>query len=495
MTKQWTPVPWLWRQHRINAAWYSGDPEMLAGNTEGFWRTDEPHKAHVGIAADIAALMAGMLFCGSPVLEYGDGATNAADEATNARLAEIAERNGLYARLLEAAELASVYGGVGAKWNWDVKRAGYPILRFVPGDAVLPQYVNGLLDSVAFWSVQRATDDGKTLWRLEEVYTSDGRIKSRLYEGSPELLGHEVPLSSIPETESVKPDVQSGTGMLLAAYIPNRLPNRLHPYAPYGRSDFDGLHTLFSALDEAYSSMSRDVRLGKTQIIVPAEYLRQDVRDLMFAAQVDDKNIKWTFSKSEEAYVALNFSPDSESGQNIVTFQPAIRAEDHIKVVDDLVRRILMLSGLAPQSAGIDVNGSAESGTALNVRERRSMQTAEAKKTYWWHGLIDIFRAGLALDKALFNNALSIDGELSVSFADNTSPDMATVAETLAKLAQAGAASTERKVRILNPDMSDDEVSEEVARIHNEDGIPSPLDPPDPALGDAERDPPGGDGA
>lgn len=466
---------------------------MLAGNTEGFWRTDEPRKAHVGIAADIAALMAGMLFCGSPVIEYGDGATNAADEATNARLAEIAEKNGLFARLLEAAELASVYGGVGAKWNWDTARADYPILRFVPGDAVLPQYVNGLLDSVAFWSVQREADDGKRLWRLEEVYTSDGRIRSKLYEGAPDLLGREVPLTAITETSAVKPDVQSGTGMLLAAYIPNRLPNRLHPYSPYGRSDFDGLHTLFSALDEAYSSMSRDVRLGKTQIIVPAEYLRKDVRDLMFVAQEDARNIKWTFSKSEEAYVALNY--DGESGQNIVTFQPAIRAEDHIKVVDDLVRRILMLAGLAPQSAGIDVNGSAESGTALNVRERRSLQTAEAKKTYWWHGLIDIFRAGLALDKALFNNALSIDGKLSVTFADNTSPDMATVAETLAKLAQAGAASTERKVRILNPDMSEDEVAEEVARIHNEDGIPSPLDPPDPALGDEESNPPGGDDA
>lgn len=478
----WPPIPWLWNQYREYGAWYSGDPDALTKHTRGFWTTDEMRKSHVAIASDIAALSSGLIFSGSPSITHEN-------EQTDARLQEIMTLNGLYSRLLEAGELQSAFGGVYAKWNWNAARAKYPILRIIPADAGLPRYVGGILDSVTFWSVQRVSDDNTKVWRLQEEYTNDGHIKSALYEGTADNLGSAVQLTDLPETKDVKPDVNSGAGMLLATYIPNRLPNRLYPYQPYGRSDFEGLLTLFSALDEAYSSMNRDVRLGKTQVIVPAEYLRKDVRDVVFPSttETDPKNVKWTFSKENETFVALNFDPDQQSGKDIVTFQPAIRAEDHLKVIDDIIRRIITLAGFAPQSAGLDIDGQAESGTALNVRERRSLQTSEAKKTYWWHALINIMRSGLALDKAVFNSGLVVDGEISVTFADNTQPDMATVADTLDKLARAGAVSTERKVRILFPDWSDEDVAAEVAKINNEDGLP------DPTLGDEETDPPDGD--
>lgn len=485
MVNTWPPIPWLWDQYKVNAAWYSGDRDQLVSNTYGFWRGTEPHKTHVPMPGDLAALAAGLLFCGSPIVKH-------AQEATDERLQEITSHAGLYQKLLHAAELQAVYGGVFLKWNWDKARAQYPLLRVVPADAGLPEYVNGLLNSVTFWSVVRIDpENAQVLYRLEEHYTPDGKITSKLMKGSPVLLGGEVPLESIPETQGILPESNSGAGMLLAVYVPSRLPNRIKPYAPYGRSDFEGLHGLFSALDEAYSSMRRDIRLGKTQIIVPAKYIRQ--KEYMFqamdSAQAQTQTPQFGFSKSDEAFVALDFSPENQAGSDIVTFQPTLRAADHKAVIDDIARRIITLAGYSPQSIGMDIDGKAESGTALNIRERRSMQTTETKRNYWWHALLDLIRAGLALDKAQYTPGLALDGELTVEFADNSQPDMQTLSEVVAKLEQARAASTKTKVQILHPDWEDERVDEEVALIQSEDGIPDPATV-DALLGDKETDPP-----
>jgi len=486
MADTWPPVKWLWAQYRANAAWYSGDPDELRAHAAGFWQSAEKTKIHIPLAGDLAALAAGFLFSDSPIVKH-------ANEKTNDRLQEIMSLCGLYQKLLQAAELQAVYGGVFVKWNWDTTRAPYPLFRVVPADAGLPYYANGILTSIRFWSVARVDEDnGGAVWRTEETYTPDGRILTRLLRGSVESLGTAEPLNAIPETADIQPEANSGTGMLLATYVPARLPNRLRPYAPYGRSDFDGLRSLFSALDEAYSSMIRDIKLGKTQVIVPAEYLRQKKRmfEAIDQAAETQQQPQFAFAKSDEVFVALDYTPDAPQGKDIVPFQPLIRAEEHLKTIEDIVRRIVTLAGYAPQSAGLDIEGRAESGTALNVRERRSMQTAETKKTYWWHALMDMMRAGLALDKALFTRGLALDGDLAVEFADNTQPDMQTLADTLDKLERAGAVSTDTKVRLLHPDWEDDQVEEEIERIQEERGLISEGEP-DPGLGDLEAPPPG----
>ena len=127
-----------------------------------------------------------------------------------------------------------------------------------------------------------------------------------------------------------------------------------------------------------------------------------------------------------------------------------------------------MAAGYSPQSAGLDIAGSAESGTALNVRERRSMQTTETKKTYWWHALVDFAQAMLALDAKVFFSGAKPDTKLVVQFADNTQPDMQTVADTLQRLSAADAASTDTKVRLAHPDWDDEKVALETERILHE---------------------------
>lgn len=471
--QKWPPIDWLWKQHAINGAWYSGDEENLRKYTTGFWRTDEKHKTHIPIAADLTALAAGFLFSGSPTITHDD-------ETTNERLQSVMEQTGLYQKLIQSAELQSAFGGVFVKLNWDTTLVKYPIVTVVPGNAGLPEYRHDVLNKCTFWFEVRYEEDTGIVYRLEERYERDGHIYSRLMKGNRTELGNEMPLDYIEETKGVKPDANSGTERLLAVYVPNRLPNRLNTYARYGTSDFEGMHGLFSSLDEAYSSLMRDVRLSKTRVIVPMEFLRrkESIRETLNGKS----NTDWTFNDGDEVFVALDINPD-DNGAGITVVQSQIRAQDHMTTIEDIIRKIYMMAGFAPQSAGLDIVGQSQSGTALNVRERRSIQTTETKKTYWWHSLIDFTEAMMMLDSKLFGSPYA-DGKISVTFADNTQPDMQTMADILTKLYSADVTSTETRVRMLRPEWKDEEIMAEVRRIKIESGEEMDDELPDAEMGD-----------
>lgn len=488
--QKWPPIDWLWKQHAINGAWYSGDELNLRKYTTGFWRTDEKHKTHIPIAADLAALAAGFLFSGSPTITHEN-------ESTNERLQSIMEQAGFYQKLLQSAELQSAFGGVFVKLNWDTSLVQYPIVTVVPGNAGLPEYRHDVLNKCTFWFEVKYDEETGDVYRLEERYERDGHIYSRLMKGNSTELGKEIPLDTIDETKGVKPNANSGTGRLMAVYIPNRLPNRLNTYVRYGASDYEGMHGLFSSLDEAYSSLMRDVRLSKTRVIVPMEFLRrkETIREKLDQTTA---NTDLTFTDSDEVFVALDINPN-DSGAGITVVQSAIRAQDHMTTIEDIIRKIYMMAGFAPQSAGIDIVGQSQSGTALNIRERRSIQTAETKKTYWWHSLVDFVEAMMLLDSKVFNTPY-VDGKITVKFADNTQPDMQTMADTLMKLVSADVTSTETRVRMLWPEMKDADILAEVKRIKIERGEDMDDEPPDPEMGDmsvvVEEEPeeePGGD--
>lgn len=484
--RHWPPIGWLWQEYDRAAAWYSGDEQRLksvssAQNCDRFWATTENIKVHVPIASDISALSAGMIFADSPVF-------TCEDEKVQERFDDISERNMFYSVMLQAAELASAYGGVFLKWSWD-KADGYPRISAVPADAGIPQWVGGNITKITLYTIVRHSDDGK-IWRLEETYTEDGHIRSRLFCGSENDIGTEHGLNEIEETRGIKPDANSGTETMLAFYIPNILPNRDHPHLRFGRSDYAGLYGLFDQLDEAYSAIQRETRMTKTTVIVPAEYLRK--RDAIFSRENQFcKEGQWVFSNDTGAFTALDIDSDRTSSP-ITVINPEIRAESRIAICNDLIKRILMQAGYAPQSSGIDVDGRAESGTALNVRERKSIRTTETKKTFWWHALIEIVRAGLRLDAKVFQTGINAEADFSIELPTNAQPDISQLAEIVEQLERAGAASVEYKVDLLHPDWSEEQRAEEVERIKSANSAEAQADI-DKALTDIDKDNPDGD--
>lgn len=463
--QQFPPIGWLWKEYRHALAWYSGNPAQIANAEAGeigdrFWASKEDIKFHVPIAADIASLSASMIFSDSPAI-------TCKHERTSERIEEIFTKSGAYSVLLQAAELCSVCGGVFLKLSWDVSD-GRPILSAVPADCGLPKWKGDRVHEIKLWSIVREDENTGYTWRLQETYTADGHIRSELFRGTSAELGDAYPLTAIPETEDISPDANSGTGMMLAFYVPNMLPNRNRPHTRFGRSDFDSLYGLMDALDEAYSAMQRETRMTKTTVIVPAEYLAKR-KNIFGPGSPYAKGDQWVYANNSGAFTAL----DIDSGLNsspITVVNPEMRADSRIAVCDDLIKRIFSVAGYAPQSAGIDVRGSAESGTALSVRERKTIRTSEAKKTHWWHAVNDIIRAMLKLDSVVFRSGVDPNAEFSVELPSNTHPDIGQLAEILEQLERAGAVSVETKVAILHPDWDEEKRAEEVARIRRDHG-------------------------
>jgi hypothetical protein len=436
---------------RVDDAWYSGDRRRLArvyGHAQhhnerrtlwGRRRIQHPHKRehrlHVPLPGDIASTSADLLFATMPVLTVEN-------TATQDRLAVLIDEGRVQQVLLGAAEQAAALSGVFLRVTWDRELAERPLLTVMQPDRAVPEFRFGMLRAVTFW---------------------------RELSGS---LGRLVPLTAHPDTtgliESLDKDgdgqtISTGIRDLTAAYVPNMLPNRLHRDSPVGRSDYaGGVHDLFDALDETWTSWMRDIRLARARLIVPDAYLRSNGRGE--GASFDD---------DREVFQQLNIPP-TEQGNSITLSQFAIRVEEHRATVEAIVRQAAQSAGYSAQSLGLDGEGQAVTATEVDSRDQRSMVTRKKKTGYWRHPLADMLHVMLQLDAALFGNRAIKPERPRVEFGDGVAESEQATATTLDLLNRAGAVSTGTKVKILHPDWDDTAVAAEAAAILAETGAGAP---------------------
>ena len=427
---------------------------------------------HVPIAGDIAATSANLLFSEAPTATIPEAHEESAPPgavATQERLDELIEVGGLHNRLLEAAESCAALGGVYLRPVWDREVADHPILSVVQADAAVPEFRWGVLRAVTLWRV--VEDDGRIVWRHLERHEVDGQgrgiILHGLYRGTSDSLGTRMDLSAHPETTKLEPVVRLPFEGLGIRYVPNMRPNRRFRGTALGQSDYAGSEGLMDALDEVYTSWLRDIRLARARIVVPEEWLER--RD------GPDGRPRWIFDLDREIFTSLNIDPASAQSAGITPSQFAIRTEEHARAALELLDRIISAAGYSPQSFGLKIEGRAESGTALRLRERKSLVTREKKARYWKPALEDVLQMMLAIDREVFGNT-RIDPSFRprVEIADSIVPDVTEVAQAVDLLARAQAASIETRVRMVHPDWSPEEVAAEVQRIREEQGLSLP---------------------
>lgn len=477
------------RVYRHQAAEYSGDMDSLRSTAmpKSFWARPGKQKIHVPVAADIASTSSDLLF-GEEIkltcVDEKERDNSKAARTAQSRLETIARKNGLHALLNEAAESCSAMGDVYLKIGWDLQDAKRcPTLQIGQGDAAWPEYQFGKLCALHFFSVlRRAADAGcdkATVYRAYERY-EPGRITTAVYKGSESSLGEDMGDDAL-EAMGIAREVTIENGEMAAVHIPNIRPNRLFRGSMMGRSDFDGLRSLMDALDEAYSSWMRDIRLSKARLIVPAEYLRRKAADL-FPDDVKAPPM-FEFDEDVETLCALDSDPDKVGANAITASQFAIRADEHQKTCNDLIVQIVTKAGYAPQTFGLNIEGLAQSGTALNIREKKSLKTCGKKQAYWHDALEDLLSTMLHIDAQQFPGMGSSESvHVHVRFADAFANDVSTISTALDLLNRAESASAEVRVRMLHPDWMEKEVMEEVARIREEKGIGETV--PDPMQGD-----------
>lgn len=447
-------------------AWYSGDQDILrkyysteAQDNTRFWSRlgtgNKKHGVHIPLAGDIAATSSNLLFAETPEISYKEqNETTAID-----RVQYFANENGLHNRLLEAAEICSAMGGVVLKLDIDTDLSPVPILSTVSPLQFIPTFRRGRLWEATTFRVVASDDNGK-VWRLFEERKRSGTgiiIDYKLFEGQSSEIGRVVSLDSIDETASLnlKPLVYENVGLGIM-YVPNMLPNRLDIHSPQGVSDYSGVVPMFDSLDEIWTSLMREIRLAKSTIFVDDELLKDGEVDI-----------------DTEAYVKLKITDlriGKEGYKPIEHVQPEIRVESYLKAATEMTADILSRCGYSPQSFGFRVEGRAETGTALRIRERKSLMTRQKKSRYWQDALQWLFWDMQRLENSSSIVASYNPVETIIVLQDSITPEPSEEAQTIRDLRQAEVISIEMGVRRLNPDWTDEQVEQEVEQIAKEKG-------------------------
>lgn len=482
----------------IWSAWYSGDPEELSaiygGQTDNvlnhpsqyrggivgrvarmWWGTPTPAgeqrtKLHMPLAGDIATKSSDLLFSEAPKITVTDTVTQ---DHLNESIDE-----GLHATLLDAGDIGAGLGGVYLRIVWDRDMSPRSWIAPVHADAAVPEWRWGRLTAVTFWRTLERSED-HVLRHLERH--EPGSILHGLYDGTSDELGRPVDLTEHPETAPLAAlldeegqRIITGTDRLTAVYVPNMRPARcwrgIAGAAAMGRSDYSGVEGPLDQLDETWSSLMRDMRLGKGRIIVPDAYLE---------SRGPGRGASW--DPEREVYSTLNMLPSGDT-PHITDVQLQIRVDEHLRIAQELTAEIQSSAGYSQQSFG-DASDVAVTATEVAAKERQSFVTRNRKILYWRPPLAEITLTQLLVDVFVFKAKIEPERP-TIEFADSVSEDPEAVARTLQLLHAAEAVSIRTRVERANPDWPKEQVDEEVQRIREESGMGIVVNdpPPDPAL-------------
>jgi hypothetical protein len=467
----------------IWSAWWSGSTERLmqvygGGQTSTeqgftargglvgaakrlFWGTQPPSgqqnaKLHVPLAAQIAQVSANLLFSEPPKITVEDAATQ---ERLDALIGETAHRQ-LHAAAESCAALGHVYLRVG--WDLDVDPTA-PLLSVVDADCAYPVYSYGRLREVTFC---REFKDGATILRHLEHH-EPGMIWHGLYAGDTKSLGRMVPLTDHPQTASLADSVSvegggipTGLDMLTVVAVANA-PTRTWRHIPgardLGRPDISGVEDVLDKLDEAWSSLMRDIRLGKARVYVPQHMLESHGAGKGASVNLD-----------QEIHIGLSAPPDGPLQFEAQQFD--IRWQEHDGPIQALRMEAVSGAGYSPQTFGM---GETAALTAAESDNRRQMthDTTNGKVRYWRPATADLAQLLVAVDRVHFGGAGSPDLRPDVDFGDSAVESLLSRAQAVQAAHVAEAASTQERVRMLHRDWDDGQVQDEVKRITAERGL------------------------
>lgn len=423
-------------------------------------------KLHVPIASDIASTSANMLFAEPPAVTIDN-------DSLQERLDELLDDE-VWAQLHHAAELSAGLGGAYLQVGWDDQVAPRPLVKVLGPECAHPIFRWGHLQEVTFaWVLPH--DDHRvttnTVYRHLEHHTV-GQVEHALYVGDDDRLGMPVPLTDMPTTARLADVVDdlgavpTGLDTLDVIYVPNARNRRWRkdPQTQHlGQPDIAGVEPLLDALDEAYTSWMRDVRLGKARIMVPNNYLTTAGRG---------KGA--TFDLDQELFTGIETPAGSAPTMQITPNQFAIRYQEHHDTCEALLERILAGAGYSAQTFGLTAE-VAMTATEAAARERKTYYTRGGKIRTWSPVLSDLATLLMAVDAKVFGGRV-LPEPARVEFPPLVRDNAVTLAQTAQQLRAAEAVSTETLVHMLHPEFDEDEVAEEVARIEDEKpAVPDPL--------------------
>jgi hypothetical protein len=471
-------------------AWYSGDPGRLSavyGAIEfgpssvtrrgSWWRRwwnsrnvnsgremiHQRAQLHVPLPGDIAQTSAALLFGEAPRITVPEAhMPNAPGDAkmTEDYVHRLIVEGDLFNRLLEGGETAAAMGGAILKPSWDLSVSPIPLMTIVQADAALPEFRYGQLMRCTLWRELGRVGNAEVIRHLE-VHETDaagnGVVFHGLYKGTSGQLGKEMALTEHAETAALLPVINLPFPGLGVEYVPNMRPNRRIRGSSVGQSDYAGVEGIFDSLDETYASWMRDVRLSKMRLLVPQEYI-----DKLGA-----------FDADQEVFVPMDVDPMSRQGAGggVMANQFQIRVEQHERTTLHLIERAVSAAGYSPQTFGLHIEGRAESGTALKVRENKTLMTQGRKAAWWGNAVESMLWKMLLIARNILNEQGLVAYKPQVEMADSLPENPLELAQTIVTLDNARAVSIDTKVRMAHPDWDEEQIGPEVKRVMAEQGL------------------------
>ena len=484
--------------HQVAGRTYRGG--VLGTLSKWFWGQpvaagEDRMKMHLPLAADLCTLSADLLFGEPPQVRFPEPKGYVHEDDANGdpvpyshpaqdRLDQIVASDEAHAEWLLGGEYSAALGGTYIAVAWDPTISKHVFPKAYAHDCAIPVFRHGRLVSVRLWTEYVV---GSTIYRLIEEH-QPGYIEYSLWRGREGSLGVQIPVGTIPETAHYEQlrspadidafvnmgvdlpltvSVGTGSERLAVVYWPNARPVRdwrkMGALANLGRSDLDGIQDLLDKVDFAWTSLMRDIDNGQGRLVVAEDLL-----------EVNGPGQGATFDSYRQVFTpvgsTLGKTADSNGLMTIVQFE--IRVEEHLKVIEGLKKEIASAVGYSEAHLGIDRTrmGDNRTATAVTADLSDSERTRDKKALYAKAALSAWAMVALEIDYAVFGGDTLGDMNTApvVTFAPVSQADPEKTARTVQMLDAARAASRREIVRTVHPDWDEQQVSDEVDAINDE---------------------------
>jgi hypothetical protein len=388
--------------------------------------------------------------------------------------------------------------GLGEEW-WriykDEEIADVPLVEWHDRDVVVPLYVgNGRrLLAAALVTELPAKPRSRAVYRHFEIHAA-ATVEHVLFRGSRGKIGQTVPLEDHPDLEDLARALPGGAGTTQARVWNHGLPMLMGPVTNgrlrdkmlgIGVSDFRRVSDQLLDLNEAATIGPENARLtAKRRVVVSEDSIRPSTPELVDRGDGTFTRVSRPpqFDAGEDVIVASRL--DAELGQSadstFKVLEYSFDAEPFIIYKRDQVETALTRCGITPQYVGLVTgqgDGFALSGTALRLRLIPTTKTGHGKARPWIGrgGALPLIVSLLAQVDALgtqdggFGRSWRDPAALpAVTLANPLPPDEVEDAQVDASLVSARLLSRFTAIARRNPQWSDQDVAEEVARIDAE---------------------------
>lgn len=318
------------------------------------------------------------------------------------------------------------------KISYDKSVSAFPIIEKYTPLEYEANYKRGRLQSIIFKNTYEYED---ACYELQEEY-GKGYIDYYLYLVR-ETGNIPVSLDEIEETRGLARVDFKDKSLILAGEKCN------------DKSDYDGLISEFDALDEAWSQLMDEIRLGRSEVYVPEILLTNK-----------------TFNKFRKNFAELGNDMHENGTNKIEHIQPAIRSDEYKNTISVLTNNILTSVGLSPFTVGIqDGVGANASGENLTKREATSLRT-RSDMIEAWEQFLEEMLYKLMYAYAVFNNKAISGIEIKVSFGDYISPERSEIIDQTKAMIDASIIDQEKALdEIYGDELSDEEKQRILANV------------------------------